>query len=59
MEDARIDWDKVNVQCHGKKYMDEMLARVVLNGRVLKSDLSPETNPFKRTFGIGVNFEGC
>jgi hypothetical protein len=49
----------VNVQCNGKKYMDEMLARVVLNGRVLKSDLSPETNPFKKTFGIGVNFEGC
>ena len=38
--------------------MDEMAARAVLNGRVLKSDLSPETNPFKKTFGIGVNFEG-
>jgi hypothetical protein len=29
-----------------------------LNGRVLKQDLSPDKNPFVKTFGVGIKYEG-
>ena len=52
-----IDWPKVNQNRSGKRYADEEAATEVL-GNASKCDLSRDNNPFVKTFGVGVNFDG-
>ena len=58
MKNEDIDWERVNEHRQGKKYVNEAAAKEVLAGKADKTALMPDTNPFVKTFGVGINYEG-